>query len=388
MSLSDLTGEGELTKLANAIPSNFMTDIRASLTKAKDLEKQNAKDTAIWGEIQTTAQIVDINCQDQTAKEYMKRLASFGYLNFPDQWQKKSAVFFGKCYWGKYNNEDPQTLTTRVPTVTSPPENTTIGKDNEGNLLINEKGYRYSLYPDMTLDRLIGKNEAGQIVALDILQFMKDTGHINQQIADDMKSFLKAAQQMELVNPKDPAIIMDINRAANVLNANCNNDTQAKGYMQALASYTYRHDPEAWPNNKKIYLDGPCYWGEKFIVSQEHQIINLDYGLYVYKGVGYDELLAPQNLDKLKPLYVQPDSFGILKSDVTTARDLESTSPNDQKLADSLLGAAYYVANKCDQSADAKEYMRLLVSLVYEKHPNIWNGIHEYARECYLLNYD
>ena len=64
MSLSDLTGEGELTKLANAIPSNFMTDIRASLTKAKDLEKQNAKDTAIWGEIQTTAQIVDINCQD------------------------------------------------------------------------------------------------------------------------------------------------------------------------------------------------------------------------------------------------------------------------------------------------------------------------------------
>ena len=161
----------------------------------------------------------------------------------------------------------PKKTSTRVPTVAAPTEIPTpeIITDGviAGHLVFREKGHTYSLYPEMTLAILLGQTETGEPNNSDSLQFLKESGYIKPQAADAIRRLLTTAKQEGLANPQDPATINSVNSAANVLNQNCNNDIYLTGYMKALASFVYHKNSQDWPTNRKIYIEGNCFWGEK-----------------------------------------------------------------------------------------------------------------------------
>lgn len=162
--------------------------------------------------------------------------------------------------------EAPKKTSTRMPTATVPSEYPTpeiiSGGYLDGHLRFNEKGYRYTMYPEMSLARLLGQTETGESNNWDVLQFLKESAYIKPQAADDIRKLLTTAKQEELANPKDPEIIKNVNSAANILNENCN-DTFLKGYMKSVASFVYHKNPQAWPTNRKLFIEGNCFWGEK-----------------------------------------------------------------------------------------------------------------------------
>lgn len=194
------------------------------------------------------------NCVGEKSLELTKQVASWLKQRYPEKYDTGSALF----------ERGPCSVIKEVRAIApreNQGDNPIIGL--EGQLIFQEKDYSYySLFPEATLDLLLGEPTTDQ--GTGILQFLKDYGYINQQAEADIRSLLRAAKQKELANPQDPAIIKDVNSAANILNVHCfdhdNNGLLTKIYMKYLASHVYLKNPPDWQIHKRIYLDGNCTW--------------------------------------------------------------------------------------------------------------------------------
>ncbi len=275
---------------------------------------------------------------------------------------------------------------TRVPTLTSPSENPTPELDSLGQLIFSEPGYQdyrpsethqdyrlsegYSLYKNMDLDKLLGKISTDFPNGWDILQFLKEKGYVRPEAIGGIQNLLRKAQQKELVDPKDPAIIKYVNSAADILNMNCNANSFAKSYMQRLASFAYLQDPDAWPTNKRFYIDGKCYWGEKTTTSSQYQVIHLENGIFLYDGVTYDDLLSEKNLAPLRAVLTQPQTLdeNVIQP-LRNAQRFDAQNPNDPQIDLNLFVVVDRLQDICKSKPQGKEYMRLVTSLVLEKDP-------------------
>ena len=273
------------------------------------------------------------------------------------------------------------------PTISSPSGKKTIETDENGYLLIKDTGYTYTIDPQMTIDRLLGKPGTKAVGILDNL-----SQYIPPYVVNTIKLNLNQASEAETKNPNDPSIAEMIIASANILNQFCDSTNPwEKSYMGGLGSELYVKDPSKLDENKEIFFEGKCFWGVKTIASQEHQSFKIESGLTLYTNVTYDDLLNKDTLSKLQPLYVQKDSFSNLRDYITMARNLEKANAEPARLREDLDKAAYYVLNKCEQSADSREYMRLILSLVYEKYPDYWPQMSHYegpynASGCNLID--
>ncbi|MEK7581645.1 MAG: hypothetical protein AAB512_05175 [Patescibacteria group bacterium] len=254
MTIDRLTNPTTIKTLATIIPKQSLDDITSLLAAAKNAQVSNPDNPEIKKLVRSSANIAKIHCGNEDVDNYMQLIASWGYQFDRPAFDANPTAYTGGCTWGKTPEQQakkPDTKAT-IATETALPENPTPKIDKNGNLVINENGYTYTIYKDMNLTKLASYDLEGYLGR-----------YIGQQVSTDIKSSFEKARQKELANPQDPAIIIDVNSAANLLNVHCNNNVYARSVMGWLASYVYLERPQDWPTNKSRYLDGACFWGER-----------------------------------------------------------------------------------------------------------------------------
>lgn len=260
--------------------------------------------------------------------------------------------------------------TPQTPKATT--ENPTPTIDSNGFILFEGKDYRYRLLSeaDSTLEKITNP---------DYLNFF-DKWINNTPASDAIKRHLIKARELEKVNPQDSGIITETEAAANILNMHCNDNGSTGLLMQTLASNTYHQNHPAWPTNERIYIKGKCFWGEKTVVSDQHEVINLEGGLFLYKGISYDDLLSEKNLAPLRAVLTQPQTLdeNVIQP-LRGAQKIDAQNPDDPQLHNYFYVVVDRLHNICSTRVQGKEYMRLVASFLYEKHPQEWKYINDFS---------
>lgn len=186
------------------------------------------------------------------------------------------------------------------------------------------------------------------------------------------------------------AVVM-VNSAAKLLQNACNPnkpDSIINFNMKRLASYVFfTTDRETFIDNEQVYF-GNCFWGEKFIVSQEHEIINLEGGIILYKNITYDDLLNEKNLAPLRAVLTQPQTLDErVIQPLKGAQKIDAQNPNDPQLHNYFHVVVNSLQSICSKKAQGKKYMRLVASFLYDKHPQEWEYVKGFSMiSCLATN--
>lgn len=244
----------EIINTANTLPqTSTKPKIIENLQTLRTVLEKNPDNTVYLFLLEQVLSINNDNCKGGQSIEFTKQIASWVKQKYPERYEISSALFeLGPCSV----IEERRAIVPREDYTASP----IIGL--EGFLVFHEKDHPYySLDPDTTLDKLIGSpNDPNYGNTL--LGFLKENKYIGPEAADAIKNLLQKAQQAELANPQDPAIIEYANSAADILNMHCfdhdRDGVLLKGFMRGVGSRVYILKPDGWPKNKRLYLDGKC----------------------------------------------------------------------------------------------------------------------------------
>lgn len=259
-----------------------------------------------------------------------------------------------------------------------------------GNTIITENGKTYEFRPQVTIKELLQK-----------------ASHLSVGVpqAAMVQTFIDLAKQKADINPQDPLISEDINKAANLLFSYSEicQDPQAgiggvaRGFTQDSASYLRENDPEFWEDHKSPFLNGPCDWSknidkttpneeskpsqDQFIVTKSRHegsilITEPHYRYELYDNATLDTLRNYEVLKIVLKNNLDQTIIDLINTDLDKAILMEANNPNDPQIIDIVTSAAKRIIDSrlqnCQTNGLLEGIVRGYASYIYFKDPKKW----------------
>jgi len=161
------------------------------------------------------------------------------------------------CDIGNNNttSEPAPTITGSVLGKTDQPKQDETAEQSAGTIQVNRGAYEYQLYTGVTID--------------DILKTANSLPESNSKEA--LIDSIQGAKSLQNISPTHEGIVPSLNRAFNILDNNCDGDTE-KEIAKEIASYSGENFPDQYDANSQIYEQGPCsVTGETQVAAPTHE---------------------------------------------------------------------------------------------------------------------